>query len=952
MHTYRNPADISPLLSERAGDPGRVFLVPSNRDRPLLLDMLSVPGERTVWIWDDLYRALLDAGAGEKPRAQIDPPDHWLLLRTIVRSLRERFTDSLPPGTFSDGFLDLAGQAVRELLREDVPPDRLAESLGCAGCPSGNGCSMLDDESGILCRIYRNYTSLLQEQGLADSAQIPSLGRDLLAGCEEARKRVKGLRITAVGFLSFASGQLRFLQELIRAGAEMEFFVPDCGRGDFYTAVDQFPEATAAPVAGSGPALSYSIGGGDLRLASDTLARELLLWSSGEGHIQGSTGLDFPGWSSIAVCGGDEDLASAMESFARYGLPFQLKEGILVSETVLWKNAFRAVDLASEGWPSAETADFLSGFLFSPFDFPREAFGSALPFGEERWLDFLGTASGENSGPCSPLSAFRRALSFSDAVQEGGRPEELLSALGKLAPGREEMKRLLAGARDDPSLDETLRTVNAAILEAGEKERAIRDLRRNLGPSGTDVLRGDEAMAFLARWAETATTRTSPPVSPALSLHPGTPPVLTSAAVWVFLGAGAQQWPGQVRESALLNDDRKSILHENLGLGRSHLPLVPEKRSQREALFRRLAACARELCLFVRPLADDGGRPLPVSPFLDAAENGQSPWLVNAGGPLDRSLGDMIPESGDILAGGVEIPVNCSPVAGLSRGDPRTTPLPPLPERVFHLSSLDDYAACPFFYYCRRMGLEPPSEELFRRDLAGNGFHRLWELAWKECLRNGGRLQELAERLFDAAYGEKYPAMLSDPRLARRRMDSMEKNIRLGALQDAMEDEGLRENRREQKLEFPLPDLEIGGTVFRGRCDRLEILSNGAVLIFDYKSGKADRYKKSLQLAAYSIALQRAGESPGASAAVFLSLADGSSAGAGNDAPSWLGLGKTSLEGLEAQALQAMDRAAGSFATGLFPPDYDSDQCTRCSFSALCRRRDFRAEEEENGEEE
>ncbi len=258
----------------------------------------------------------------------------------------------------------------------------------------------------------------------------------------------------------------------------------------------------------------------------------------------------------------------------------------------------------------------------------------------------------------------------------------------------------------------------------------------------------------------------------------------------------------------------------------------------------------------------------------------------------------------------------------------------------------------PILLLLQEDGAGTASEELFRRDLAGNGFHRLWELVWKECLRNGGRLQELAERLFEAAYGEKYPAMLSDPRLARRRMDSMEKNIRLGALQDAMEDEGLRENRREQRLEFPLPDLEIGGTVFRGRCDRLEILSDGSVLIFDYKSGKADRYKKSLQLAAYSIALQRAGESPGASAAVFLSLADGSSAGAGNDAPSWLGLGKTSLEGLEAQALQAMDRAAGSFATGLFPPDYDSDQCTRCSFSALCRRRDFRAEEEENGEEE
>ncbi len=206
MHTYRNPADISPLLSERAGDPGRVFLVPSNRDRPLLLDMFSVPGERTVWIWDDLYRALLDAGAGEKPRAQIDPPDHWLLLRTIVRSLRERFTDSLPPGTFSDGFLDLAGQAVRELLREDVPPDRLAESLGCAGCPSGNGCSMLDDESGSSAGSTGTTRPSCRNRAWRTAPRYPPWGgpagrlRGSQKACERAPNHGRGL-------LSFASGR-------------------------------------------------------------------------------------------------------------------------------------------------------------------------------------------------------------------------------------------------------------------------------------------------------------------------------------------------------------------------------------------------------------------------------------------------------------------------------------------------------------------------------------------------------------------------------------------------------------------------------------------------------------------------------------------------------------------------------------------------------------------------
>ncbi len=142
------------------------------------------------------------------------------------------------------------------------------------------------------------------------------------------------------------------------------------------------------------------------------------------------------------------------------------------------------------------------------------------------------------------------------------------------------------------------------------------------------------------------------------------------------------------------------------------------------------------------------------------------------------------------------------------------------------------------------MGLEPAAEELFRRDLAGNGFHRLWELAWKEHLSSGGSLEELADRFFDAAYGDGYPGLLSDQRLFRHRADQREKNRRLGALQDAMERSGLGEARSEQRREFPLPELEIGGTVFRGRCDRMDILRDGSALLFDYKSGRSGKYTK------------------------------------------------------------------------------------------------------------
>ncbi|MGI6252182.1 MAG: PD-(D/E)XK nuclease family protein [Aminivibrio sp.] len=949
IHTYRNPSHIAPLLAERAAEPGRMFLVPSNRDKPLLLDMLlagegGVPGgflgrderQRGGRVWDDLYRALLEA-AGGKPRAQIDPPDHWLLLRRIVKALRERFPDKLPPGVFSDGFIELVGQSVRELLREDVTPAGLAGSLMCGECPDEDGCLMLDDESGILCRIFRDYTALLEELGLSDSAQIPSLGADLLASSPGAAEFAKSLSITAAGFLSFASGQLRLVRGLMEAGADMEFFVPECGEGQFYTVLDQFPEARAVRLE-SGPTPSLSLGGGDLRLASDTLARELVFWSHGAGRLKKAAAMDFPGWSAIAVCGDDSDLASAMESFERYGLPFCLREGVLVSETVLWKSALRAVDLASEGWPAGETANFLSGLLFSPFDFPREAFAQQLPSGREEWTRFLNEQGGSLS------ASFLRALAFTDAVAAGRDPASLISALADLAPDREGIKRLITEGAPYPSLDGDLRVLNDALLEAREKERALRDLDRDLGPAGKDPLSGGEAIAFLERWAETAYTRTSPPVTPAVSLHPGAPPTLAWAPVWILLGAAASRWPGQIRESPLLNDERKAVLHDSLGLGASHLPLAPEKRRQREALFRRLSASATELCLFVYPLADGSGRPLPPSPFIGGAETGKNPWLLPTDEPIERSLGEMLPGEGEPLAEGVEIWAQSGGPLGIKRGNPSEAVLAGHGD-VFYLSSLDDYADCPFFYYCRRAGLEPVREELFLPLKAGNGYHRLWELAWEEYILSGGSLAALARRHFDQAYGEAYPELLSHPGLARRRLDQLNKNIRLGAMQDELEINGLRSARAGQKREHPLPEMEIGGISFRGRCDRLDMLEGNTYLIFDYKSGRADRYNKSLQLAAYSLALKEEFGGRGAAAAIYLSLADGGAAIArSEDAPSWIKKRKAALPGLEEEAANAMNRAAESVRTGIWPPNYDSDRCKYCPFPSLCRKRDFRPE--------
>lgn len=959
LHTYRTPRSLTGPLREEAAL-GAVFLAPSNRDRPLLLEMLFLPDtvsfpERKpkVWIWDDLYRALAEA-LGVKPRVQVDPPDHWLLVRHIVHRLRGRCAAELPAGTASPRFLELAGQSIRELLREDVPRAELASALGCGGCAPCAGCDRLGDESGLLCALYGDYIDILEERNLADSAQIPSLGAALLkAFPREGRSWASGLRIRAAGFLSFASGQMEFLHALRAAGADLELWVPDCGDGDFYTAVQQFPEAEIIPCSGEdedAPSLCVSMAAGDLRLSTDTLARELFLWPSGEGYLAGASGLPFPGWEHIALCAETEELGSLVESFTRYGIPFSLREGATVSDTALWKSALRTLDLAEDGWPSVETADFLSSLLFAPFDFPRRAFGNALPAGRKGWTEFLGTFPPEAGG-----GAFRRAVDFSDAMLRGGRPEELLAAFARLAPSRAELKRLVERAASHPRLDEKIREISLAVQEAEEKGHSLRELRRDLGDAGSARLSFEEASAFLGQWAETASIWMPSPVSPTVGVHPGTPPSLVRAPVWILPGMTAKRWPGQVRESPLLSDQRKEFLHESLGLGRSHLPLVPEKRSQREALFRRLAACGEQLCILLRPLADDGGRPLPSSPFTDAACASPRPWLRSSGAdPLERSLGAILAPEECPVAEGVETRWTSWAPTGAERGRLERIPLPPPKEPVFSLSDLDTYVSCPFRYYCGRVAsLDTPPEELHRFDLAGSALHLLWQRVWETRLTTGSPLDFLVNELFDAAMDEKYARLNANRDLRRERKKMLRQALRLARTQQTMEDAGLASERVTQKREYTLPEFTREGVRFKGRCDRVDFLRDGRAAIFDYKSGPSSNYKESLQLAAYGIALAAAGVRTAASA--FLCLADGKEKGASlEDAPLVFSSFTTPLAQLESDAEEALERVSESFSTGLFPPLYESKSCRYCAYASLCRRRDFRTaameeEDEENG---
>ena len=236
IHSYFRVSEIEDKLKISAqGELPPLFMVPSSGDRELLLDMLPLSALLSgadapdIQNWGGLYKAIGSAVAKNHPlgtkilRRQIDPPDHHLILRFLVNCFLEEADLeglTLPAGVWRNGFIPLLGKNVRELLREDVTPEQLGRSLGCAACELL--CPRGGTPEEVLCRLYHRYIEYLEMQGLADSAQIPALTRQLLLH-EDALAWVRDRRFIFVGFLSFTNGQLNLVRQLLETGVSVDF---------------------------------------------------------------------------------------------------------------------------------------------------------------------------------------------------------------------------------------------------------------------------------------------------------------------------------------------------------------------------------------------------------------------------------------------------------------------------------------------------------------------------------------------------------------------------------------------------------------------------------------------------------------------------------------------------------------------------------------------------------
>lgn len=958
IFTYKRVNDLAEALrnydtSENGSGTETVFVVPTRPDMERLKDIflegqglgLSIP---CIWRWSDLFREIRMSIPSSNHRRQIDPPDHWLIVRYILDSILEDGLFPSLPGLVQKGFAFRLGNSLRELMREEIEPGSLCRALSCSGCTGTGACLHENEPEGILCRTYHMYHKYLEENSICDSAQIATLTRELIENFPQGKEWARNRKFVFTGFLSFNHSQLNLVRCLCENAADVEIYTPVTGIKEAYTVLSQFEESSVRSLGNETPLDIIRIRGGDRRLEIETVCRELILWSHSEGNITEYRNMPFPGWGSISMSCPENYINLVEEVVERYGIPYSIREGLTVSETPLWELAKRAWDCAQDDWPSHKTSRLLQEPPFLGERFPVEEFEKDLPSGESGWYGFLSSFSNGME------KAFEGLVTFCSSLRKGGTANEILKAFFDLFDGSGTERGTSRYVMDIPELDENCRRMNAALRETEEKLSSIRELVKDIGPAGKNAMKGNRAFEFLRRWADTSTIWNSPSTANAMEIYPGTPPVLSSNRVWVFTGINSGNWPGTLRETPLLPDSRKELLHSGIDLGKGHLPLIPELRRQREYLFRRIIACGEDLCILSDPEADDSGRPLTPSPFLARImEESTAPWaldLTGGSGAITRGLENILPLENEVIIDPVEVREKQT---WHIPGDPRKLPFRRVSgdniTPVVSLSSLDDWIACPFMYHCRHiLGLEVPQTGYDSRK-AGICLHRLWEKSWRSYLESGGSLTGISMSLLEETIKEYYSELCSDPSLGRylARFRGLVRNG--GEIQYRMEETGLRSKKLPPIMEGWLPELEINGVRFKGRFDRLDPLGNEKGVLIDYKSGKSTAYRKSMQLAAYCVALAK-GDPQGnifsgkVSGYAYLCSSDGKVTGSALDSDTADYTGFSSryldLEEKMEKAEEHMASMAESIMEGNFPPNYDSSYCSYCSFSGICRRQE------------
>jgi hypothetical protein len=889
IFSYVKLSSLKKALLERRGGDGpakAIYMLPSKSSEDLLLDMLRgtddyFASKPEVWGWQELYNALVPK---QGRRRCVDPPDHYLILRYVRNRTMEEMASSgasIPPGMARRSFVRTLGEAVNEMLLEDVDPELIHDS--------GND---------LLFRLYASYLSYLADHGLADNSQLPSLARRSLAG--RLPKTLEERPMRWIGFMSLTGAQLALVRGLAELGAKMEFFMPDSGI-DFRDAASQLgAEASSLE---TGECTTIPSVAPDMYSQCEYIADEIM------GTGGGDCGIMAPPERMLA-------LATALN---RRGIPWQPRSEVTVDETALMDVARGAWETHKLGWTPARVANLLRGAAFG-VEPDASKLASLMPEGADMWKEFF---SGDDEG----ARAISRIEAFCDLLErEDSTCEDLLRGLYSLSGEGEWESRLAAIADGDFEMDSQVREISSSRLEIAQKLAMMGDITPSLGEASAVRFAGDDAMAWLREWAREAAIALPPRQKGVVAVYSSPPPILASHDFWAISDADATRYPGAPVGHALLDEGTREFVNDS-PFDFAHLPTIHEKRRQKEALFRRLLAVGERVTVATRAASDPSGNPIGESAFLRPEAFSAPRWRLGkhieaTKGETDRLRIYRKPSR----------TITC-PSGGKTRVS------------MSSADNILDCPFAYWCEKTARLAPVPEPGQIMDRLALGNVMHEAWRKITASAGREAGHgvaLMSEWDSIISSLSG-KYP-MLSDARAHPALSDLKNDMVAVADIMDDMmaraKEAGMR--RVWTKTEFALPDVELENVIFSGRADRVDFWAwqggEGAV-IFDYKLGGAKNHAKGHQLASYGFALRKSG----VPIAGFCYLSHGDAQKTGSWSPETRGVFAKGTRGQSAgerideafERLMDIDRLV---SLGKYEAKYDSQSCKYCDYTTICRR--------------
>lgn len=971
-YSYNTNSDfariIGDIMREFAGQEKFLrFVIPSRKDKYLWPEKNLNDGVN-LWTWQEIYEDV----ATENRRRVLSPPDHILILKAILADALKEHKDKTAslPGLNRSGFLSVLSDDIRELMNEAVSPEQLTRNN-----ESDNPAEFL------LPDIYCDYLKYLEDYSLLDSAQVYTAAHDEILNNQEWGK---GLVIVFAGFMSFNHGQLELVKAIhdrcrdviiLKPESHMRGFHDSCVqiRDDYHIIADEIPATESA-------GHIIEISSAEPGLESEITARTLALWSAGKWDAGG----EFPGFSAIGLMIDEGRQEAFTESFTRYGIPYNLMEGITINQTLPGRVLASLRHLSARDFPAYDTAMLMTQPCFAGSEFPVMRAYKGGRSGLEAWNEYL--TERVNDPDEKQLDVFQRALAaieaiskFCDCMKKNHTPAQIMRAFNELlnSPGLW-LKRDEDDIADYPELDESRRITASAIQTVGDKVLALNELMPDLGRVQTEKLAGEEAYEFLEDWCKNSHIRAPIKLSDSVSIYTGQPPVLSSFPVWIMTGITQKSWSPNIKSSPLLGNEEREKLREQ----QAYLPRTKEKAEQREALFRRLVMTGEKLTIISRPLLDDERRPVRESPFMQKF--------------IDDMRGKW--KKDEIKSAGINILLGSDgftfPEIDAGKKITRYTPCVKADLRYVGASDIQELLACPFLWWQKREArLFQPDSQLISASELGKILHTFWESVWRsyrdDMAAPGKKFERIAgaewEKLSRAedVYAQ-YSPVLNDTRLKRRLEAVKYRADRLVILQAGILD-ALHENYTHEKIlleEEAQMKLVSDGITFSGQCDRIEILrghdGKRFAFIADYKEGrkgsagydegmkdidgkfwnedKRKAFKYGLQLSIYAAMFAKSHDCD-LVGVYILGHEDGKIFGTFTDDVSEIFAGhfpyndndkliapSKDIPGRVSEGEYAMQCAVRILESGEFAPEYDASMCRNCKIKSLCRKGEFKGD--------